>query len=100
MRRTVPTRTTAICLSTLRGQATPPHLAHGRYLAWRGDDDDSSVFVLTPHHYQRNAVLAKLEAAQNAGRLTESAASQVNTIGKTVNTVEKMQGQERDLVRH
>lgn len=56
------------------------------YLNGRGDGDEDSVFVVTPHHTQRIAVLRQLE------RLGVRA-DQV-----CVDTVEKMQGQERDLV--
>ena len=56
------------------------------YLAWRGTDDDEDCFVVTPHHAQRRAVRRHLAAHGVAhGRVR-------------VNTVEKMQGQECDLV--
>jgi len=56
------------------------------YLEGRGNGDEDSVFVVTPHHTQRIAVL---------GRLAQRG---VRTDQVCVDTVEKMQGQERDLV--
>ena len=49
---------------------------------------DNSVFVVTPHHVQRIAVL----------RAVEERPSDIPLHAVKVDTVEKMQGQERDLV--
>lgn len=56
------------------------------YLEGCGKGDDKSVFVVTPRHAQRVAVLRQLELCG------------VESWQACVDTVEKMQGQERDLV--
>jgi hypothetical protein len=56
------------------------------YDGCRADTDDGDVFVVTPHHSQRRAVLTAL-AARN-----------VPTSLAVVDTVERMQGQERDMI--
>ena len=58
-----------------------------RYFRWRDDKvDESIVFVVSPHHSQRNAISRHLE---ELGITDDSV---------RVDTVERMQGQECDLV--
>ncbi|EOD23429.1 hypothetical protein EMIHUDRAFT_458027 [Emiliania huxleyi CCMP1516] len=57
---------------------------------------DESVFVVTPHHVQRVAVLRAIEERQIPLQHVEVAT--VEKVHEEVATVEKMQGQERDLV--
>jgi len=66
----------------------------GSYRKWRDPEhDQADVFVVTPHHQQRCAVLRRLDA-QAAGLQGAAAQAAVND---RVDTVEKMQGQESDL---
>ena len=66
-----------------------------RYREWRDDPaDEPNAFVVTPHHEQRHAVWRAI-MARDAGA---GAAPPATAAADKVNTVEKMQGQEQDLV--
>ena len=55
--------------------------------------DESSVFVVTPHHSQRRAIIAAIKAEQALVGVDDE-----ESFSYVVDTVERMQGQERDLV--